>query len=109
MTTNGRLRTQGIMMLAVTLIVGVLLGVAVERVRIVREANRPRPFEGFRPNRDPLPSFFEELGLTGEQRTQLTEIFESRRLLERKLELVGVHEMEDDHVVPAGPERAERG
>lgn len=79
MTTTGWLRTQGIMMLAVTLIVGVLLGVAVERVRIVREANRPRPFEGFRPNRNPLPPSFDELGLTNEQRTQLTEIFESRR------------------------------
>lgn len=79
MTTIGRLRTQGIMMLAVTLIVGVLLGVAVERVRVVREANRPRPFEGFRPTRNPLPRNFDELGLTDEQRTQLTAIFESRR------------------------------
>ncbi len=79
MTTTGRLKTQGIMMLAVTLIVGVLIGIAVERVRVVREANQPRSFEGFRPNRRVLPPFFDELGLTDEQRTRLTAVFESRR------------------------------
>ncbi len=79
MTTTGRLKTQGIMMLAVSLIVGVLTGIAVERVRVVREANRPRAFEGFRPSRRVLPPFFDELRLTDEQRAQLTAVFESRR------------------------------
>ncbi len=85
MDTAARLRLQGMAMLAVTLGVGVLAGVAGERLRSAASAPEP-PFElADRFNRGgvggggSLPRPFQRLGLSDEQREQITAVMESRR------------------------------
>lgn len=83
METAARLRLQGMAMLAVTLAVGVLVGVAGERLRSAASAPEP-PFE--RTDRfdrggggGGLPPPFQQLGLSDEQRQQIVAVMESRR------------------------------
>jgi len=69
-----KLRIQGALLIIVIFVVGVLAGIATERVRAARE--RPmRPFD----HRGELPRPFQRLGLSEEQRTQIIEIFEGTR------------------------------
>ncbi len=87
METAARLRLQGMAMLAVSLGVGVLAGVAGERLRSAASTPEP-PFERFdRFNRGGggrgggggLPPPFQQLGLSDEQREQIAAVMESRR------------------------------
>jgi Spy/CpxP family protein refolding chaperone len=78
----GRIRAQGIAILLLTFVVGVLAGFAGERVRSAR--NRPPPFEmgpemmaRFRQGN--LPTMFRELNLTPEQVRQIAAIMENGR------------------------------
>lgn len=67
-----RLRMQGAVLIVVIFVVGVLAGGAAERIR----ASREKPMRPFRQPGE-LPRPFARLGLTDEQRTQMSEIFES--------------------------------
>lgn len=79
----GRVRAQGIALLLVTLVVGVLAGVALERVRAIRSLRdltrsgagmmRPWVMDGA------MPAMYRELELTREQRAQIMEIMERSR------------------------------
>ncbi|MFC1639372.1 Spy/CpxP family protein refolding chaperone [Gemmatimonadota bacterium] len=69
-----RLRIQGAVLVTLIFTVGVLAGGAVERIR----ASREKPMRPFRQMGE-LPRPFERLGLTDEQRTQITAIFERGR------------------------------
>ncbi len=81
-----RLRLQGMAILAVALGVGVLAGVAGERVRSAATAPAPRPpFErGGRGERG-LPPPFQQLDLTEDQREQISAVMESRRAVTESL------------------------
>ena len=78
MTTGGdaslKLRIQGTVLIIVIFVVGVLAGSAAERVR----ASREKPMRPFRQPGE-LPRPFARLDLTEEQRTQISDIFESSR------------------------------
>ncbi len=69
-----RLRIQGAVLIIVIFVVGVLAGGAGERIR----ASREKPMRPFRQPGE-LPRPFARLDLTEEQRTRITEIFESGR------------------------------
>ena len=69
-----RLRIQGAVLIIVIFVVGVLAGGAAERIR----ASREKPMRPFRQPGE-LPRPFAHLGLTDEQREQISEIFESSR------------------------------
>ena len=72
----GRVRFQGIALLAIAFVVGALGGMAAERIRATRA--RPAPLEGMQ-MRGGLPHGFGELNLTSEQREQINAIFRSSR------------------------------
>jgi Spy/CpxP family protein refolding chaperone len=76
----GRVRAQGITLLLVTFVVGALAGVALERVRAVRQP-MPDPAIGMAPPfaQEYLPRMFNELDLTREQHQQIMQILQSRR------------------------------
>ncbi len=78
----GRIKLQGIALLFLALVVGILAGAAGERLRATRE-EPGRPFARgpgmFRPGE--LPPWYEELDLTPEQREKITEILEQTRPL----------------------------
>ena len=89
METVGRLRLQGLAVLAVALVVGGVVGVTLERAR---QATRPAvesrqgrrgPDDGRRrpefDRQQGLPGFFRELNLTDEQREQIRAVFERQR------------------------------
>lgn len=79
----GRIKLQGIALLFVAFVVGVLAGAAGERLRAARdEPGRPFVPGGrgmFRPGE--LPPWYEELDLTPEQREKTKEILEQTRPL----------------------------
>jgi hypothetical protein len=75
----GRVRLQGFVLLAVVFVVGILGGMAIERVRFSR-LRPPRPPE-FSRTRNGLPPGMERLNLTEEQRTRIRDIFEASRPL----------------------------
>lgn len=79
----GRIRTQGIALLAATFVAGALAGMALERVRtrpglppLGREPG-PGMLQPFGPDR--LPPMFEQLNLTDEQRARIADIIERSR------------------------------
>ena len=78
----GRIKLQGIALLFLAFVVGILAGAAGERLRATRD-EPGRPFARgpgmFRPGE--LPPWYEELDLTPEQREKITEIFEQGRPL----------------------------
>ena len=75
----GRVRLQGFALLAIVFAVGVLGGMAIERLRISRvRPPRPAEFVGLRGG---MPPGMERLNLTAEQRAQIAEIFRSSRPL----------------------------
>jgi Spy/CpxP family protein refolding chaperone len=75
----GRVRAQGIALLFITFLVGVLAGFAAERVRAARASpqDEPPPGTAFRPGR--LPPMFRHLDLTPEQRERILAILAARR------------------------------
>jgi len=75
----GRVRLQGFILLAIVLVVGILGGMAIERVRFSR-VRPPRPAE-FARTRGGMPPGMERLNLTPEQRTRIRGIFEASRPL----------------------------
>ncbi len=84
MDSAASLRLQGMAMLAVTLGVGVLVGVAGERLRSAANAPEPLLERADRFNREGgggggLPRPFQQLGLSDEQREQIAAVMESRR------------------------------
>jgi Spy/CpxP family protein refolding chaperone len=70
----GRIRLQGVALLAVTLVVGVLAGMAGERYRATRR-EPPRPFP---PAVGELPAPYRQLDLSDDQRARILEILERR-------------------------------
>lgn len=75
----GRVRLQGLALLIVALGVGLVAGMALERVRTFHRAPpRPRPME---PTQAGLPPDLARLDLTEDQRTQIQAIFEQARPL----------------------------
>ena len=66
-----RMRIQGVVLLVLTFIVGVLAGGATERIR----GSRGKPFRQM----GELPPPFARLGLTEEQRTEISALFERGR------------------------------
>lgn len=74
----GRIRLQGIVLLAVAFSVGALAGAAGERVRASRVG--PPPPEFMRPP-GRFPGFFDRLDLTETQREQIDQIFRESRPL----------------------------
>ncbi len=80
--TLGRIRAKGIGLLAVTLAIGMLAGVAIERVRASRETADPWPPDSgmMGPLRDGrLPPMFQRLDLTAEQRSRIVAIMKRGR------------------------------
>jgi Spy/CpxP family protein refolding chaperone len=78
----GRIRTQGIAILLVTFVVGVLVGFAGERVRSARRAPRPLemgPEMMARFRQGDLPAMFRELNLMPQQVRQIAAIMENGR------------------------------
>ena len=71
-----RLRFQAVGLLAVALVVGILVGVAGERLRVTQSEPYRR---GFVRDSGLLPPPLEGIGLTEIQRAQIEEIFQSRR------------------------------
>jgi Spy/CpxP family protein refolding chaperone len=74
---TGRLPVQGLLLAVVLFVAGLLVGGAVERVRV----SRMRPEPPLMNNRGPLPGPFERLDLTDEQRDRIVAIFEAGRPL----------------------------
>jgi len=74
----GRIRLQGIVLLLVTFSVGVLAGLALERVMATQRPPKLMPpmSVGQPWSRGPLPHVFAELELTPEQQSQIHEIVE---------------------------------
>lgn len=72
----GRVRLQGIALLALAFVAGALGGMAVERVRVSRV--RPAPPQ-WMPTRGELPPGFGGLDLTPEQRERIQDIFRASR------------------------------
>ncbi len=71
-----RLRFQAVGLLAIALVVGILVGVTGERLRVTqREPDR----RGFVRDSGLLPLPLERIGLTEIQRAQIEDIFQSRR------------------------------
>ena len=91
MESVGRLRLQGLAVLAVAILVGGAVGVTVERARAAAQAaeDAPRWMRGGpdrrggpRPGFDRgerLPGFFSELNLTTEQRDEIRDVFDAQR------------------------------
>lgn len=79
----GRVRMQGLLLLAVAFGSGILGGMAVERVRAVRawEAGARRGPPDMGPMGAGRLAFFERLGITEEQREQIRIILEASRPL----------------------------
>ena len=75
----GGVRLQGLALLAVVFAVGILGGMAIERVRVAR-VRPPRPAEFVR-LRGGMPPGMDRLNLTAEQRARIAEIFRSSRPL----------------------------
>lgn len=79
----GRIRAQGITLLIVTFVAGVLAGMAFERLRapqLTFPAGREPGLGMMRPfGPDRLPPMFEELDLTAEQQEQIRDILEQSR------------------------------
>jgi Spy/CpxP family protein refolding chaperone len=78
----GRIRAQGIAILLLTFVVGVLVGFAGERVRTARRAPGPPemgPETMARFRQGNLPTMFQELNLTPEQVRQIEIIMENGR------------------------------
>ena len=73
---TSRIRLEAIGLLVMALVVGVLLGVTGERLRVSNQAPE-RP--GFRRDSGLLPPPWERIGLSEEQRARIQEIFRSRR------------------------------
>ena len=73
----GRVRLQGITLLAVTFVVGALAGMAGERIR----AQRTQPFSAFPPRAGEVPRPYERLDLTDEQRDRIDGILAARRVV----------------------------
>jgi Spy/CpxP family protein refolding chaperone len=71
------LKLQGLALLLVVFVVGLLGGMAVERVRMVRRAPPPPDRVGMGPGI--MPPMFERLGLTEDQRVRIREILEESR------------------------------
>jgi Spy/CpxP family protein refolding chaperone len=84
----GRVRAQGLALLFLAFVVGVLGGMALERLRTTRRAPRP-PGEwvGMRPGTSVMPPVFERLDLSEEQRARIESIMrESRPLTDSVLQ-----------------------
>ena len=77
----GRIRLQGIVLLLLTFAVGVLAGLALERVMAARRPPRfmPPMSMGQPWVKGPLPPMFAELELTLEQQSQIRDIIERSR------------------------------
>ncbi len=74
-TPTRRVPVQGLLLVAVVFVVGLLVGSAFERVR----ASRARPTRPFMENRGAIPGPIGRLDLTVEQRDRIVAIFESGR------------------------------
>lgn len=75
----GRVRLQGLVLLLVMFVVGVLGGMALERVRMTRRAPRERaPIAGMRGG---MPPMFAQLNLTREQHQRIETILQQSRPL----------------------------
>ena len=81
MSTAGRsawrMPVQGLFLAAVVFAAGLLVGGAIERVRVSRTRPMPPPME----DRGPVPWPFARLDLTQEQRDSITAIFDAGRPL----------------------------
>ena len=76
MVTKQRARVTGMAVLALTFVIGTLVGAATLQVVAGDEPPAVRPA----PGRDHEQQFFEQLGLTAEQRSQIEVILERRRV-----------------------------
>jgi len=76
----GRVRAQGLALLLVTFAVGVLGGMALERVRTARRTPPP-PVDRVRMGPGVMPPMFERLDLTAEQRERIDAILRQSRPL----------------------------
>jgi Spy/CpxP family protein refolding chaperone len=72
-----RVPVQGLVLVAVVFVAGLLTGGAIERIRM----SHVRPLPPSMENRGPLPWPFASLDLTEEQESRIIEIFESGRPL----------------------------
>jgi Spy/CpxP family protein refolding chaperone len=75
----GRVRAQGLVLLLVSFVVGILGGMALERVRMTRRP--PRPPAERTAMRAGMPPMFERLDLTPEQHQRIEAILEQSRPL----------------------------
>jgi hypothetical protein len=80
MESLGRVRVQGILLLAIAFVIGGIAGVLVDRANPMRD-RRPRMDRSDRRFERPgeFPGFFEKLDLTDEQRGKIHAIFEAHR------------------------------
>jgi Spy/CpxP family protein refolding chaperone len=76
----GRVRAQGLALLVVTFAVGLLGGMALERVRMARRVP-PQQVDRVRMGPGVMPPMFERLDLTGEQRERIDAILQQSRPL----------------------------
>jgi Spy/CpxP family protein refolding chaperone len=84
----GRVRAQGLALLLLAFVVGILGGMALERLRTARRAPRPpAEWPGMRPGMSVMPAIFERLNLSEEQRARIEHIMrESRPLTDSVLQ-----------------------
>ncbi len=72
-----RVPVQGLFLITVVFVAGLLVGGAIERVRV----SRTGPMRPFMENRGPIPGPFGRLDLTEEQRDRIVAIFDAGRPL----------------------------
>jgi Spy/CpxP family protein refolding chaperone len=75
----GRVRAQGLALLAIAFAVGVLAGMALERVRAAKLAPQPPAPAGWVGARDGLPPGLNQLALTPDQEQRIRNILEAQR------------------------------
>jgi Spy/CpxP family protein refolding chaperone len=75
----GRVRVQGLALLAIAFVAGVLGGMALERIRATHFAAPPPAPLGWTPARGGLPPGLNQLNLTPDQEQQIRAILEARR------------------------------
>jgi Spy/CpxP family protein refolding chaperone len=76
-TATRRVPVQGLVLVTVVFVAGLLAGGAIERIRV----SQSRPTRPFMENRGPVPGPFGRLDLTEEQLDRVVAIFDARRPL----------------------------
>ncbi len=75
----GRVRVQGVALLLLAFVAGVLGGMAAERIRATHFASQPPPSMALGPGRDALPAGLNRLDLSADQQERIRTILAARQ------------------------------